>query len=216
MGFENFIFDLDGTLVDSSEGIQAAFEHVWALSFPNKSVPDIKPHIGPPIKEMFRTMLPTALESDILEYVTLFRTAYDTWGWQKTRIYDDVLPFLEFIKKSGCQCYGVTNKPAQPTKLILNALGIATSFITFMSPDLPGHPFRKKVQAFDYLLEEYHLIKKKTVAIGDLIEDAEAAYESEIAFIYRKKSFQIDDQGKFPIFRICSDLSQCNPLVGEG
>ena len=95
--FNNFIFDLDGTLVNSTGGIQAAFEYSWKSLFSEESVPDIRQFIGPPIKEIIQTMRPTASENELNRLVSSFREAYDLWGWQMTILYNDVAPFLELL-----------------------------------------------------------------------------------------------------------------------
>ena len=183
--FDNFIFDLDGTLIDSAPGIQAAVEYTWNSLYPDKPVPDVRQSIGPPIIEIFRNLIPQASNEEIDQMYRLFREAYDRWGWKMTQLFDDVTPFLNLLQRADCHCFGVTNKPSLPTRRILHALDIEQKFLTFLSPDLLDHPFSSKSEAIQQLLKEYRLVKQNTVMVGDFSEDAKAAYLTGVAFIYR-------------------------------
>ena len=212
--FNNFIFDLDGTLVDSTAGIQAAFEYAWKSVYPENPIPDIRQSIGPPIDKIFLSLVGTASTNEIFYFVSSFREAYDQWGWKLTALYDDVVAFLELLRHNGCQCYGVTNKPSQPTKKILNALGIADKFKIFLSPDSHLPPFRNKAEAIQNLMIEYQLDNANTVLIGDSPEDAEAAFIIEIAFIYRQSDKNKEVQLDSPISYCCTNLNECKSMIG--
>jgi phosphoglycolate phosphatase len=212
--FDNFIFDLDGTLVDSAIGIQAAAEFSWNLFFPNKPMPEFRQHIGPPIKVIFRNLLPQASNNELNLIVGMFREAYDQWGWKMTKLFDDVTSFLTILERAGCCLYGVTNKPSQPTTRILRALDIENRFLIFLSPDSPDHLFFNKSEGVQQLLDEYQLVKEKTVMIGDSSDDAEAAYLTGIAFIYRTRDPNKKLLVNYPILQCCNNLSECESFIG--
>ena len=55
------LFDLDGTLVDSLPGITWAARAALAEVQPGSELPDLRPLLGPPIREIFLRVLPDAL-----------------------------------------------------------------------------------------------------------------------------------------------------------
>lgn len=55
MKFKNIIFDLDGTLIDSSEGVAEAVNYSFAkMGLPTQPLSAITPFIGSPLEEMYK------------------------------------------------------------------------------------------------------------------------------------------------------------------
>jgi phosphoglycolate phosphatase len=211
--FDNFIFDLDGTLVNSAAGIQAAFGYAWNVLYPNKLVPDIQKAIGPPIDKIFLGLVDTASENEVSLFVRNFRKAYDEWGWKLTVLYDDVLPFLELLRQNGRRCFGVTNKPYRPTQSILTILGLDKEFFVFLSPDSHQPAFPSKTSAVEYLMIEFDLKYQNTIVVGDTLEDAQVAKNVHAAFLLRENNPAQDVFMKSSSLFICKDFSECSFLI---
>ena len=131
----NVIFDLDGTLVDSVTGVQHAMQTAWQAVYPTIPCPDVRNLMGPPVREMFRRLAPSADESLLNRLETGFRQAYDSDGWQMTTTYPGVIQALNDLQSAKVRCFGVTNKPCRPTQRILKRCGLADFFEAFLSID---------------------------------------------------------------------------------
>jgi phosphoglycolate phosphatase len=81
MGLQAALFDLDGTLVDSLPGIAFSVDAAIAESGLPVRRTDLRPLIGPPIREIFRQLLPQADALHLSSLEAAFRTSYDTGGW---------------------------------------------------------------------------------------------------------------------------------------
>ena len=177
------LFDLDGTLVDSLPGITWAARAALAEVQPGSELPDLRPLLGPPIREIFLRVLPDALPAMLTALEREFRATYDDEGWRKTVAFPGVLETLSELKCVGMRCFGVTNKPALATQRILAHCGLDRFFEVFLSPDSRQPAFASKSSATRALLAEWHLEPRTTCLVGDTLDDAQAARACGIAFV---------------------------------
>ena len=106
------LFDLDGTLTDSADGIVASFRH--ALETIGATVPDgdlAGRIVGPP---MHHTLTSMGLGDRADEAMTAYRADYTTRGWSMNRLFDGIPDLLEDLKRAGVRLAVATSK-AQPT-----------------------------------------------------------------------------------------------------
>jgi Haloacid dehalogenase-like hydrolase len=106
------IFDLDGTLTGSAEGIVASFLH--ALSHIGAAVPDgdlTAQIVGPPMDDTFRSM---ELGENTEEAIAAFRAEYGTRGWAMNTLFDGIEPLLADLRAAGVRLAVATSK-LEPT-----------------------------------------------------------------------------------------------------
>ena len=84
MKIANILLDLDGTLVDSWPGIEYASQVAVRATLPGKVMPELRPYMGPPIREMFRQALQEESVEVIIELERQFRASYDGEGWRRS------------------------------------------------------------------------------------------------------------------------------------
>jgi len=110
-GVETVIFDLDGTLVDSSGDILASIEKAFAqLGFPLET--PLNPEcIGPPLPEMLARISPVLRPDQVSTAVGRFREIYGASDFSRTRIYPGVEALLSALAGQGTPCMVATNKP---------------------------------------------------------------------------------------------------------
>jgi phosphoglycolate phosphatase len=108
----DFIFDLDGTLVDSLPGIQYSIDAALAPS--QRCINDLSARIGPPIRSILQAAT-GASTKDLDEMERLVRTSYDSEGWRKTVRYPGATEMLASLHARGSRLFIITNKPRRPT-----------------------------------------------------------------------------------------------------
>jgi phosphoglycolate phosphatase len=179
---ENVIFDLDGTLVDSLPGIEYASRCTVDSICPNRVSFELRPFIGPPIRDIFRRIFPDIEGNELDALVKEFRKAYDNGGWQKTVLFDGVKDTLIKLENLNIRNYLVTSKPKLPTEKILDLLKIRNHFVDVVCPDSVPPAFTSKSDAISYLIGKHGLDNEKTLSIGDTNEDQVAALNCGIRF----------------------------------
>ena len=106
------IFDLDGTLTDSAEGIVASFRH--ALHSVGATVPDgdlVSRIVGPP---MHVTLQQMGLGEFADAAIAAYRADYMSRGWSMNRPFDGVAGLLTDLQAVGVRLAVATSK-AEPT-----------------------------------------------------------------------------------------------------
>ncbi|QMU28961.1 HAD family hydrolase [Adhaeribacter radiodurans] len=183
MQFQNIIFDLDGTLIDSFPGIEQAYQVALHQVLPERTVPDIKNLIGPPIDKIFALSLQLDNEVILAGLVREFKMAYDTICWKNTVVYDGVRVVLEQLKNKQYNLFIVTNKRQAPSLKILNHFDLADYFTEIISPDSYQSNFTVKKETLSFLMHKYQMPAKKTIFVGDSEDDREAAASNNIDFV---------------------------------
>ena len=175
--YETVIFDFDGTLIDSAPGIEYSLLESIRLILPEvvMELPDIRAHIGPPLPELVKQLLPEATPEVADRIESRFRSIYDDTGWQQTRVYKNVRETLSWLVDRGIGCFLVTNKRLRPTRQILTEFGLLPFFREVVSADANLVAFQSKEAIVRYLIEKHLLNPAKTLMVGDTSDDAAAA-----------------------------------------
>ena len=119
-------FDLDGTLVDSSKGIQESFEYSFkqlGKECPEESI--IKSFMGPPLEVSFASVLE---ESQVPEAINYYRSFYKEKGIWGVRLYERIPELLAQLKEAGYQIYVTTSKNQPTAQDLLANLAISEQF----------------------------------------------------------------------------------------
>ena len=124
------LFDLDGTLTQSEEGIWNCARHALkAMGRPEPDAATLRKFIGPPLVWSFRE-LTGMTEEQALEAQTIYRERYNTLGLFENRVYPGIRYSLRCLQKAGAHLGVVTGKPEKATVRILEHFGLSRFFET--------------------------------------------------------------------------------------
>lgn len=168
-------FDLDGTLLDSHDGLTRSYAHALeALGRPLPPPAALRACIGPPIRENFARLLGTDDRAVIEEAVRVFRVRYDAVGWSEGRLYDGVVPMLEAVRRLGVGVLIATAKPQTFTDRIVAGFGLAPLVDGAFGPTLDGRLDDKR-RLVAHLLEVTGIDPGRAALVGDRHTDVVAA-----------------------------------------
>ncbi len=185
MDFKNrnsILFDLDGTLTDSSEGIFKSTQ--YALGKFGIEVEDLnvlRPFIGPPLIDAFSRYYHFS-EEDAKKATAFYRERYMTVGKFENRVYDGITECLETLVKNGKKLYLATSKPELYAVQIMEHFGLARYF-TFMGGAMFEGNRTHKPQVVEYVLKENNISLDDAVMIGDREHDVFGAHDNNIPCI---------------------------------
>ena len=115
---KTILFDLDGTLTDSGEGIIncaiLALEH-FSLPIPDRQT--LRVFVGPPLHETFMKFGVPADKAG--EAVAVYRSHYVPTGMFENTPYEGIRELLETLKNQGHKLYVATSKPEWMAEEIL-------------------------------------------------------------------------------------------------
>ena len=132
------LFDLDGTLTQSEEGIWNCAKHaIREMGFPEPDAATLRRFIGPPLLYSFRTWMGMT-EEQAQEAQKIYRARYTTVGMYENRVYPGVRTMLRTLWKQGAKLGVVTGKPAYPTGKILEHFGF-DKFLSAVVCATDGH-----------------------------------------------------------------------------
>jgi phosphoglycolate phosphatase len=177
----NFIFDLDGTLIDSYAGIEKAFiSTIKQLNCRTTENFNLKNQIGKPLFDIFFEA--TNSKSLGEQAIPIFRSTYQLNYISGFSVYENVHQSLELLVNAGHKLFIVTNKAAVLATEIILLAGLKDFFIGIYGPEL--NQSVKKFSLIQNLLDEHENVKPNNcIMIGDTRNDFEAANLFKIPII---------------------------------
>jgi phosphoglycolate phosphatase len=169
------VFDLDGTLIDSFEGITRCYQH--ALERMGCRVPpqeELRSCIGPPIRGNFPRLLGGDDAERIERAVAFYRERYDVHGWRECALYPGVEDMLRALHARGTRLLVATAKPQVYTDRILAHLGLAPLFERVFGTTLDG-ALDDKRRLLAHAVREASLDPAACAMVGDRANDVTAA-----------------------------------------
>lgn len=174
------IFDLDGTLTDSAQGIVASFRH--ALGQIGAEVPDgdlAARIVGPP---MHQTMALLGLGDRADEAISAYRADYTRRGWSMNTVYEGITDLLADLRAAGVRLAVATSKAEPTAQRILEHFGLADHFDVIAGASLDGTR-AAKAEVLAHALAQLHPLPQRVLMVGDRAHDVEGAAEHGIAAV---------------------------------
>lgn len=180
--FDVAIFDLDGTLLDTSEGIRESVKYtIKEYGFPMLDDCVIDSFIGPPIQNSFARVY--GLEGSILQDIaTTFRNRYKEKDLLKATAYDGIYEVFEKLREKGIQVAVATYKRQDYAEMILRHFGFDKYTEIMYGADHENK--LKKKDIIEKVLRDCGVKDyTRAVMIGDSDNDAIGAADIGIKFI---------------------------------
>ena len=198
----NLIFDLDGTIIDSSNGIYEAYKTSIKNFLPPIKKKYFISKIGPPIQKIIRDLHPSMNEMDLERVRQIFRNNYDNEHFLNFKKYDQIdLRIRKLAKKN--RCFIVTNKPTFPSQIIINKLNLQESIEKVIGVDFFNKKGQSKSINLSNLIDNSSLDANKCIYIGDTLKDYLSAKKNKISFLgfmggyYKWSNDEINDIQNF-------------------
>lgn len=212
--WKTVLFDLDGTLTDSAEGITKCVQHALVnMGYEAPELDDLHCFVGPPLREMFMEYTGMS-EADGERAVALYRERYVPTGIFENHLYPRIVKMLELFQKSGITMGVASSKPEVYVKQILEHFGIDDYFKVIVGSELNGERVHKKdvvEEAIRRLKMEKN--KEQIVLVGDTKYDVEGAREVGIQCIGVTYGYgdQEELEASKPVYlaESVSDVAEC-------
>ena len=208
------LFDLDGTLIDSSEGIIKSVR--YALSYYGMEETDtdkLYQFIGPPLSDSFQKIYGFSREQAV-EAVEVYRQRYSKTGIFECRLYPGVEECIRTLRKQGLRIGMASSKPEQSCRRILEHFGILSLFDEVVGATFDGTRDRKE----DVLREAFRrwedLSLSQMCLIGDTVYDAAGAAAAGIDCIAVTYGFgDVEQMKQAGAAAVCEQICQLPQLI---
>lgn len=132
MKIDTFLFDLDGTLVDSVADITTTVNLLREkVGLGPLSRADVATRVGDGARVLLERSLPQGMFSE--ELFRLFRCFYEEHLCDETYLYPGIVDFLK--TRQPCRQAVVTNKPTAFSEKLLEKLGVRNHFAAVLGPE---------------------------------------------------------------------------------
>lgn len=172
-GVKAVLFDLDGTLVDSSEAIVRAVEEALKSEGLKCDSAKVVKMIGLPLEDIFSALEPNLSKNKVWQLVYKYREYYAKYHLEHTKIRPSTQVLLRKLRASGFKLGIITSKYKEPVMDVLSHFGISEVFGTVVT----GYEVGKHKPAPDIVFEAAKRLSvdaKQCVVVGDSPIDVQA------------------------------------------
>lgn len=198
MRYQTYVFDLDGTLLDTLGDLAASTNYALRThGMPEHSLDDVRRFVGNGVRVLMERAVPQGAENPQFEAAfQTFRTHYMQHSLDTTKPYDGILETLEALKAEGCRLAVVSNKMMAATQELCRHFFRDTIEVAIGEHEAQG--IRKK-PAPDTVNEAFRQLgvgKERAVYVGDSDVDILTARNSGLPCVsvlwgFRDRDFLI-------------------------
>ncbi len=168
--FKAYLFDVDGTLLDSASDICGAVrDALGEAGVTGLAEPYLRSFVGFHLFDLFEEVLPEYSRQQNEDLLARYRKIYLGRGHQSTRVYDGVsemLGVLPGLKSTA------TTKSSETARGVLTQFGLVSFFDHVQGTD--GFPSKPEPNVIFKSLEVFGLRPEECLLVGDAAPDMEA------------------------------------------
>ena len=174
--YDYVIFDFDGTVVDTGEGILKSLQYSFREM--GREVPeldDLKKFIGPPIYYSYTTYYGVS-EEEVGEYIKKYRERYKVKGIYECELYEGMTQLLDSLKAKGIKIGIASSKQMHLIYSVADYLKITDKFDAIVGVKIDDSNHSSKTQlVLDAMTEMGATDKSKVLMVGDRLYDIDGA-----------------------------------------
>lgn len=174
------LFDLDGTLLDTSEGILCAVDEMVEICGLRKMTAEEKRSmIGPPVQKSVKRIYGFS-EQEALDAAAAFRKAYSEKYLMNAKPYEGIFHLLTAMRNSGWKIGIATYKRNDYAQRLMKEIGLLDLCDYALGSDGAD---QTKAQIIQCCINELGGTSEDCIMIGDTDQDLIGANQAGIAFI---------------------------------
>ena len=178
MKYNTYIFDLDGTLLDTLQDLANAVNHAMReMNYPERTVDEVRRFIGNGIRMLIKRAAPQGISvEDYEKTLAVFTAYYLDHIADFTKPYDGIAEVIETLKSKGCKVAVVSNKADEAAKKVVkDYFGDIFDMVVGKMDRFPSKPEPDSVL---YVIETLGADKNKCIYSGDSEVDVQTAHNA--------------------------------------
>lgn len=194
--YDLILFDVDGTLTDSGEGITKSVQYTlekYGIIEPDLN--NLRKFIGPPLIDSFMKYYGFSKEESVRAR-NIFNERYQPIGWMENRPYDGIEAVLDELQKAGIMMGVATSKPEGVANKVLEYFDLKKYFSVICAAPNNGLNGEKpgRIRA---AIEEARTLgceAKNVIMVGDTRFDVLGAHECGIPCVGVTWGFAVEGE----------------------
>ncbi len=188
--FPVYLFDVDGTLVDSADDICGAIlEALKPTRVQGLTKAGLVRHVGVHLLHMFQELLPEYTLEQHEELIRSYRAAYLARGHRSTRVFPGV---AEALRELGGRKSTATTKATSTTRAVLEQFGLAPYFDHVQGTD--GFAYKPAPDVILACLAALGARPQECLFVGDSPADMEAGRRAGVSICAVRYGYGDSDQ----------------------
>ena len=200
MKYNTYIFDLDGTLLDTLQDLAASVNYALRKhGMPEHSLDDVRRFVGNGVRLLMERAIPDGAQNPDFEATfATFREHYMHHSLDTTRPYSGIPEVLAELKARGCRLAVVSNKMMAATQELIRHFFPDTIEVAIGEHEAEGIRKKPAPDTVFAALKELGVDKNGAVYVGDSDVDIQTARNSGLPCIsvlwgFRDKDFLIQN-----------------------
>ncbi len=180
MRYKYLLFDLDGTLIDTTEGVLKSAQNALKFFGVEVELKKLMNFFGPPLKYSFSTLYGLS-DVDADKAIEIYNQRYAEFGYIESHIFPDVDVILKEAKKAGYILGVATSKPEDQAIHMLKHHSIDMYF-DVISGASPDGAVSNKDEVIEQAFRRFGIVDNKSnvLMIGDMKYDIIGAKKAGI------------------------------------
>ena len=168
MKFKYLLFDLDGTLIDTTEGVLKSAQNALKSFGIFVETENLMNFFGPPLQHSFSVLYGLS-DADTDKAIEIYNERYNKFGYSESHIFPKIKALLPKLKKAGYILGVATSKPQDQAIEMLNYHSVYDYF-DFISGASADGSISKKDEVIKEALRHFGIIDEldKVLMIGDM------------------------------------------------
>ena len=185
MKYSTYIFDLDGTLLDTLGDLAASVNYALrTYGMPEHTIDDVRRFVGNGVRKLMERAIPDgASNPDFEATFATFRQYYMAHSLDTTKPYDGILETLEALKAKGCHLAVVSNKMMAATQELCRHFFPDTIEVAIGENEAEGIRKKPAPDTVFAALRQLGVGQEGAVYVGDSDVDIETARNSGLPCI---------------------------------
>lgn len=176
------LFDFDGTLVDSSEGIFKSL--IYAFEADGQPVPDeatLRKFIGPPIYDSFKNLF--GYKDEKIDWmIAKYRERYRAIGYREVTVYAGIPALLQRLHQNGIRIATASSKPRVFVEKILEEQNLL-SYFSYIGGTEFDNISSDKTKIIENAMHALGVSPAETLMVGDRLFDIRGAKGASVPCI---------------------------------
>ncbi len=183
MPYSTYIFDLDGTLLDTLQDLANAVNRAMReMNYPERTLNEVRRFIGDGMRMLIRRSVPEGTgEEDCEKALAVFHEYYLRHIADFTKPYDGIPGVISTLKSRGCRLAVVSNKSDDAANAVVEKyFGKSFDIVVGKRESFPAKPDPASVE---YVMRRLGAETENTVYIGDSDVDVFTAHNAGLKCI---------------------------------